>query len=72
MTRYQKYMQHIHSGAVAHDIEGAVAMLQQDIIDHLVNSGVKEHSAMIENIKALCLYTYKQINYKDDINSAVL
>lgn len=58
MTRYQKYMQHIHSQATASAIETAVKLLTEDIVDYLVQHGVKADSNLIAEIKTFKDYVY--------------
>lgn len=59
MTRYQKHMQHIHNIAAAMNIENAVMLLMEDIIDHLIASGMKPDCSMVKEIRNLGKYTYE-------------
>lgn len=60
MNRYQKHMQHVHNQATAISIEMAVCVLIEDIIEHLINSGVIADSEMVKNVRELSKYEYKQ------------
>lgn len=59
MTRYQKHMQQIHNQATAQSIESAVRLLTEDIIDFLIKAGVRQHSALLKDIRNLSKYEYK-------------
>lgn len=59
MTRYQKYMQHIHDQATAKNIEQAVSLLLDDIVEHLTKLGVRPGSKLLNDIKTFDTYEYK-------------
>lgn len=59
MTRYKKHMQNVHNQATATSIEMAVCLLIEDVIDHLVNNGVKPDASLLKNIRNLSKYEYK-------------
>lgn len=59
MTRYQKYMQSIHSVATASAVEMGVMLIIEDVLDHLIKSGVKPDSNLIKEIRSLKEYTYQ-------------
>lgn len=58
MTRYKKYMQRIHNQAIASDIEAAISFFTQDVLELLVNTGVRHNSELISKIKDLQKYEY--------------
>lgn len=58
MTRYQKYMQKIHSVGTASAVEMGVMLIIEDVLDHLIKSGVKADSPIIKEIRSLREYTY--------------
>lgn len=62
ITRYQRHMQHIHNISAAMSIEGAVNLVVEDIIDHLVAHGIKPDSELIKSVRKLGQYTYKPEN----------
>lgn len=63
MTRYKKHMQNVHNQATATSIEMAVCLLIEDVIDHLVNNGVKVDAPLLKTIRNLSKYEYK-VNIK--------
>lgn len=60
MTRYKKHMQQVHNQATATSIEMAVCLLVEDIIDHLINNGVKADARLLKDLRELSKYEYKQ------------
>ena len=58
MTRYAKYMQHIHNQATASAIEQAVMLFTQDVLDLLIKTGVHDGSMLVNKIKDLQKYEY--------------
>lgn len=59
MTRYAKYMQHIHDIGTANTIENAVSFVIEDIIDYLKKTGVKPESNLLNEIRKIGTYAYK-------------
>lgn len=59
MTHYQHYMQQIHNQGTAMNIELAVSCLTQDVIDYLIQTGVKPGSPLLKKIKDLQKYEYR-------------
>jgi hypothetical protein len=59
MTRYQKHMQQVHNYATAQAIEMAVKKLIIDIREHLIKTGVKAGSPLLDKISMLQEYEYK-------------
>lgn len=55
-------MQHIHNIGAAMSIENAVVLVVEDIVDHLVVSGIKPDSKLIKSVRKLGKYTYKPEN----------
>lgn len=58
MTRYKKHMQKVHNQATATSIEMAVCLLIEDVIEHLVNNGVKEGAPLLKEIRKIAKYQY--------------
>jgi hypothetical protein len=65
MTRYQKHMNRIHSIGATMTIEGAVINLIEDIVDHLIYSGVKSDSPLINDIRNLSKCKYEPEKLKN-------
>lgn len=61
MTRYQKYMQEIHSVSTAYAIELGAMLIIEDVLDHLIKTGVKADSPLIKQIRSLREYTYTTV-----------
>lgn len=59
MTRYQKYMQEIHSVSTAYAIELGALLLTEDILDYLIKSGIKADSKIIKDVRNIKKYEYK-------------
>lgn len=60
MDRYKKFMQKIHNVGTASAIEMAALLLTEDILDHLIKTGVKEDSKLLKDIRSLQSYEYKK------------
>jgi len=58
MTRYTKYMQHIHNQGIASAIEQAIMLFTEDVLDLLVKTGVRDNSLLINKIRDLQKYEY--------------
>lgn len=53
-------MAHIHSQATAINIEMAASFLTEDIVNLLIERGIKQNSKLIRDVKELKNYEYKK------------
>lgn len=60
MDRYKKHMQKVHNIGTATSIEMAVLLIMEDVVDHLIKTGVKEDSKLLKDIRDLQSYEYKK------------
>jgi hypothetical protein len=60
MNRYKKHMQKVHNVGTATSIEMAVLLIIEDVVDHLIKTGVKADSKLLKDIRGLQSYEYKK------------